>query len=90
MKVERTAYVLNKGSRTEFPKGGLFAVGKATAHQHADGQNFSLRAGKMGIALQRAIDNFREEFGRDPDFDKVLFRGGFTSFECIVEICEAK
>jgi len=88
MKQERTAYILNKGSRTEFPKGSHCAVGEAKFHHHADGQNESLRAGSMGLALHRAVTEFKATFGREPQFDEVMFRGTFTTSSCIVEICE--
>jgi hypothetical protein len=42
----------------------------------------------MLSAFEAAFVAFKEEFGRLPDREKLMFRGAFTTFECTVEICE--
>jgi len=77
---------LNKGSRTEFPKGGLYAEGRMKAGLTIS--NGGVADATLGVAFERAGHEFRREFGRWPDWEKILFRGSFVTGGAVVEICE--
>ena len=75
------AQILENNSRLEFPRGSKVAVGRADRRQ-------DIIYTPLANALEMAVESFSAEFGRRPKMDKILFRGFYTSFECIVEICE--
>lgn len=76
------ATTLDKGSRIEFPKGSRIARGECERGREG------LVHIPMANAMGKALKNFRKEHGYDPNMDKLLFRGFYTTFDCIVEICE--
>lgn len=76
-----SAEILENGSQVEFPRGSKVAQGRADRRK-------GIMYTPLANALEEAVQNFTAEFGRDPKMDKVLFRGFYTSFECLVEICE--
>lgn len=79
--MEGFAEILEKGSRVEFPRGSKIAQGRADRRK-------DIVFTPLANALENAVEIFCAEFGRRPKMDRLLFRGFYTSFECIVEICE--
>lgn len=71
-----SAMILEAGSRTEFPKGSRIALGSVRDPSDMLG------------AFEAALVAFKEKFGRLPHRDRLMFRGSFTTRECVVEICE--
>lgn len=76
------AMMLEKDSRLEFPKRSRIARGESERGKEG------LIYIPMANAMDNAVKNFRKEFGREPNMNKLLFRGFYTKFDCIVEICE--
>lgn len=79
--MEGFAKTLENGSQAEFPRGSKVATGRAERRK-------DIVFTPLANALEDAVECFSTEFGRRPKMDKLLFRGFYTSFECIVEICE--
>ena len=68
-----------------------YAQGRATFQNalrgHAEGNTVELETAVLK-ALGSAIDNFRSEHRREPDWDSVNFGGGTTTFEVIFTLKE--
>lgn len=43
---------------------------------------------QIAKAFHEACEDFREQHGRNPDWDIVTFQGGFTTFDIVFEISE--
>ncbi len=78
--------ILEKGNRTEFPKGGRTAIGHVKPGLTIS--SGGLATITLGMALEEACLGFHEEFGRWPKWGNLVFRGGFTTNGAVVEICE--
>lgn len=78
--------ILKAGSRTEFPKGG-FTV-QATVKNILRIGSAGAASATLAAGIKQAAEEFHKEFGRNPDWEKVLFRGAFVTNGVIVEICE--
>lgn len=81
--MKEKAYVLEKGSRTEFSAGSKCATGRANLREFRDSRTLT-----MSVAFIDATKEFELGFGRTPNWDSVRFRGAMTTFECVIEICE--
>ena len=67
---------------TRFPH----AEGRAVLELDPDGT--PMPGTTMRRAMARAVEAFRAEHGRAPEWDVVSFRGCFSMFECLVEFWE--
>lgn len=69
------AYELKESSRLDaWPPGTKCAVGRS--------------GDSLSDAYAYAVDAFTEHFGRSPVSDRVIFRGAFMTFSCMIEIGE--
>ena len=56
--------------------------GEATVHREKD------EAQAIAKAFTGALENFREQHGREPTFDYTSFQGGFTTLDVVFELTE--
>ena len=67
--------ILAKNTRIEFPKGSHVGEGKTAGHHPVD-------------AILGAVENFAEEFGREPDQERCTVIVVFTTHETHAEVIE--
>lgn len=72
--------VVEKNMRFTASKGSRTTIGRVTRLKNIDRD--------VKDAFLAAYTAFIEEFGRSPDFDRVQFFGGTTTFAVLFEICE--